>query len=52
VLGSALKTRPATSAFDEFHESNRVLGEADKFVHGEKLPPRRIFRQDEGRGMI
>ena len=39
LLGSALKTKPATSAFDEFHESNRVLGEADKLFHGEKLSP-------------
>ncbi len=43
LLGSALKTKPATSAFDEFHESNRVLGEADKLVHGEKLPPEESF---------
>ena len=34
-----LKTRPVTSAFDDFHESNRVLGEAEQFVHGEKLSP-------------
>jgi putative membrane-bound dehydrogenase-like protein len=43
LLGSALKDKPATSAFDEFHESNRVLGEADKLVHGEKLPPEESF---------
>jgi putative membrane-bound dehydrogenase-like protein len=43
LLGSALKTKPATSAFDEFHESNGVLGEADKLFHGEKLPPEESF---------
>ena len=41
-LGGALKDKPAT-AFDEFHQSNRVLGEADKLVHGEKLPPEKSF---------
>ncbi len=38
-LGGALTNKPATSAFDAYHESNRVLGEAAQFVHGEKLPP-------------
>ncbi len=37
--GGPLKTKPTTSAFEEFHESNRVLGEADQLFHGEKLPP-------------
>jgi putative heme-binding domain-containing protein len=41
-LRGALKDKPAT-AFDEFHQSNRVLGEADKLVHGEKLPPEKSF---------
>ena len=40
--GGALKDKPST-AFDEFHQSNRVLGEADKLVHGEKLPPEESF---------
>ncbi len=36
--GVALKEKPATSAFDVFRESNRVLGRAQQ-VHGPKLPP-------------
>ncbi|MBW3599563.1 MAG: dehydrogenase, partial [Planctomycetes bacterium] len=42
-LGGALKAKPAATAFDEFHQSNRVLGEADKLIHGEKLPPDESF---------
>ena len=38
-LGSALKEKPTSTHFDSFHESNRVLGEAEKLVHGEKLSP-------------
>ncbi len=37
--GAVLKTKPAASAFDEFHESNHVLGEATTLIHGKKLPP-------------
>ncbi len=44
-FGGALKTRPLTSAFDEFQESNRVLGEAEQFVHGEKLSPEESFEK-------
>lgn len=38
-LGHALQEKPANTAFDSFHESNRVLGEAEKLVYGEKLSP-------------
>ena len=38
-LASAVKVRPTSTHFDSFHESNRVLGEAEKLVHGEKLSP-------------
>ena len=44
-FGGALKTRPARSSFDEFRESNRVLGEAEQFIHGQKLPPEESFRK-------
>ena len=37
--GSALKEKPSRAAFDKYHESNRVLGEAAQFVHGPKLSP-------------
>lgn len=42
-FGGALKDRPAETAFAEFHKSNRVLGEADKLIHGEKLAPDKSF---------
>lgn len=35
----AIEEKPTTSAFDSFHESNRVLGEADTLVHGDKMSP-------------
>ena len=38
-LGGSLETKPTTTGFDQFHESNRVLGEANKLFHGEKLLP-------------
>ncbi len=38
-LGGAVATKPTTTAFEEFHESNRVLGEAEHLVNGEKLSP-------------
>jgi putative membrane-bound dehydrogenase-like protein len=37
--GTALKENPKHAAFDNYHESNRVLGEAAEFVHGPKLSP-------------
>lgn len=37
---NALESRPGTSAFEVFRESNRVLGEAETLVHGDKLEPR------------
>ncbi|MGB0580696.1 MAG: PVC-type heme-binding CxxCH protein, partial [Limisphaerales bacterium] len=42
-FGGVLKTKPKLAAYDQFHESNRVLGEAAKFVHGEKLSPADSF---------
>lgn len=42
-LKGAVKVQPEHSAFDRFHESNRILGEAEKFVHGKKLPPDESF---------
>lgn len=41
--GEALATKPPTSAFDQFHESNRVLGEAEELFHGDSLPPEESF---------
>jgi putative membrane-bound dehydrogenase-like protein len=41
--GEPLKEKPARAAFDAFHDSNRVLGEAEHFVHGAKLPPQESF---------
>lgn len=37
--GGALTNRPATAAFDQFRESNRVLGRTAQ-VHGPSLPPK------------
>lgn len=36
--GKAVVERPALAAFEEFRESNRVLGRSEQ-VHGPKLPP-------------
>ncbi len=41
--GAVLTTKPTPSAFEEFHESNRVLGEADQLFHGDRLPPEESF---------
>ena len=41
--GGTLKEKPAKSAFSDYHESNRVLGEADKLFHGDKLSPEASF---------
>lgn len=38
-VGGALTNRPAITAFDQFHESNRVLGEAVETVTGPHLSP-------------
>ncbi|MBI4663856.1 MAG: HEAT repeat domain-containing protein [Verrucomicrobia bacterium] len=38
-VGGPLTNRPVTTAFDQFHESNRVLGEAAQIVTGPRLPP-------------
>ena len=40
-----LDQRPPGSGFDRFRESNRVLAEAERFVHGRKLPPLESFRK-------
>jgi putative membrane-bound dehydrogenase-like protein len=37
--GKALREKPPRAAFDQYHESNRVLGEAAQFVPGPKLSP-------------
>lgn len=46
-LGGALKERPGSTSFDKFAESNRVLGEAAKFVHGKKMSPEDSFAKME-----
>ena len=38
-LGKAVEEKPTSTHFDSFHESNRVLGEAETLVHGDKLSP-------------
>ena len=40
-----LDRRPPGSAFDQFRASNRVLAEAERFVHGQKLAPLDSFRK-------
>lgn len=42
--GPALVDRPASSSFRDFHESNRMLGEAAELVHGPKRPPDESFK--------
>ena len=37
--GKALKEKPASSSFEKFHESNRILGRTDKLVRGKKMSP-------------
>lgn len=39
ATAGALETKPKNSAFEDFYESNRVLGEAEQLVHGDKLAP-------------
>jgi putative membrane-bound dehydrogenase-like protein len=46
-LGGSLTNKPLISAFDQYHESNRILGEAAEFVHGEKLSPEESFARFE-----
>ncbi len=36
---NTLKEKPAATAFDQYHESQRVLGESATLSHGDKLPP-------------
>lgn len=44
-LGGPLHDRPDGSSFDEFHESSRVLGEAETLYTGEKLSPEASFEK-------
>ena len=37
ALGQVLSAKPSRSAYDQFHEASRVLFEAQKLVHGERL---------------
>lgn len=39
ITGRARTTRPSRAAFDQYHESSRVLGEAERFVPGPSLEP-------------
>ena len=41
--GEPLKSKPASTGFDSYHDSNRVLGEAAELVHGPSLPPKESF---------
>lgn len=41
--GQPLESRPELAAFQEFQQSNRVLGEAEKLFHGDKLSPHDSF---------
>jgi len=43
LLGKPLDAQPDRSGFHQFRESNRVLGEAEQLVHGEKLSPTESF---------
>lgn len=43
----ALAAKPESSAFEEFHQSNRVLGEAEQLVHGEKMSPEKSLSKME-----
>lgn len=38
-LAGAQEKKPPRAAFESFRQSSRVLGEADRLIHGEKLPP-------------
>jgi len=43
LLEGPLAEKPLRSAFETFRESNRVLGEAEVLVHGEKMSPEDSF---------
>lgn len=43
--GHTLKTKPQPSAFDQYHDSQRVLGESVTLSHGDKLPPAESFKK-------
>ena len=47
ALGQALEAKPARAAYDSFHEASRVLFEAQKLVHGERLSPEESLKKFE-----
>ena len=46
-LGQALAAKPDRAAYDQFHEASRVLFEAQKLVHGERLSPAESLKKFE-----
>ena len=47
ALGQALAAKPSRAAYDQFHEASRVLFEAQKLVHGERLSPAESLKKFE-----
>ena len=47
ALGQALSAKPSRAAYDQFHEASRVLFEAQKLVHGERLSPAKSLKKFE-----
>ena len=47
ALGQALEAKPARASYDSFHEASRVLFEAQKLVHGERLSPEESMKKFE-----
>ena len=45
--GQMLQAKPARAAYDQFHEASRVLFEAQKLVHGERLSPAESLKKFE-----
>ena len=46
-LGQALAVKPSRAAYGQFHEASRVLFEAQKLVHGERLSPAESLKKFE-----
>ena len=46
-LGQALAVKPSRAAYGQFHEASRVLFEAQKLVHGERLSPDESMKKFE-----
>jgi len=46
-LGQALAAKPDRAAYDQFYEASRVLFEAQKLVHGERLSPAESLKKFE-----